>query len=52
VEHDDDPPAKYPGVPFRFSRFGSASLTRAPLLGEHTGELLGGPVSQTNRGGS
>jgi benzylsuccinate CoA-transferase BbsE subunit len=53
VEHDDVPPAKYPGAPFRFSRYGSALLTRAPLLGEHTAELLGAqPVSRRNRGGS
>ena len=42
VEHDDEPPAKYPGAPFRFSRYGPAPLTRAPLLGEHTDEVLGG----------
>jgi crotonobetainyl-CoA:carnitine CoA-transferase CaiB-like acyl-CoA transferase len=40
VEHDDVPPALYPGVPFRFSAFGSAPLTRAPKLGEHTAEVL------------
>ena len=53
VEHDDVPPAKYPGAPFRFSRYGSAPPTRAPMLGEHTAELLGAqPVSRRNRGGS
>jgi crotonobetainyl-CoA:carnitine CoA-transferase CaiB-like acyl-CoA transferase len=41
VDHDDVPPALYPGVPFRFSGFGSAELHRAPKLGEHTAELLG-----------
>jgi crotonobetainyl-CoA:carnitine CoA-transferase CaiB-like acyl-CoA transferase len=53
VEHDDVSSAKYPGAPFRFSRYGAAPPTRAPLLGEHTVEVLGaGPVSRTNRGGS
>jgi crotonobetainyl-CoA:carnitine CoA-transferase CaiB-like acyl-CoA transferase len=53
VAHDDVSPAKYPGAPFRFSRYGAAPPTRAPLLGEHTVEVLGaGPVSRTNRGGS
>ncbi|HSS09353.1 MAG TPA: CaiB/BaiF CoA-transferase family protein [Acidimicrobiales bacterium] len=41
VEHDDVPPALYPGVPFRFSGFGSPDLHRAPKLGEHTAEVLG-----------
>ena len=40
VEHDDVPPAQYPGVPFRFSAFGSAQVCRAPKLGEHTDEVL------------
>jgi benzylsuccinate CoA-transferase BbsE subunit len=40
VEHDDVPPALYPGVPFRFSGFAPAKLCRAPLLGEHTSEVL------------
>jgi crotonobetainyl-CoA:carnitine CoA-transferase CaiB-like acyl-CoA transferase len=40
VEHDDVPPALYPGVPFRFSAHGVASLRRAPKLGEHTTEIL------------
>jgi crotonobetainyl-CoA:carnitine CoA-transferase CaiB-like acyl-CoA transferase len=40
VEHDDVPAALYPGVPFRFSAFGAAPLTRAPKLGEHTDEVL------------
>ncbi len=26
VEHDDVPPALYPGAPFRFSRYGAAPL--------------------------
>jgi benzylsuccinate CoA-transferase BbsE subunit len=42
VEHDDVPPALYPGAPFRFSEFGSATLRRAPKLGEHTADALGG----------
>jgi crotonobetainyl-CoA:carnitine CoA-transferase CaiB-like acyl-CoA transferase len=41
VEHDDVPPARYPGVPFRFSGFGSADMRRAPKLGEHTDAVLG-----------
>jgi len=40
VEHDDVPPAQYPGVPIRFSAFDPASLVRAPKLGEHTDEVL------------
>jgi crotonobetainyl-CoA:carnitine CoA-transferase CaiB-like acyl-CoA transferase len=40
VEHDDVPPALYPGVPFRFSGFGSPGLQRAPKLGEHTAEAF------------
>lgn len=40
VEHEDGPPAKYPGVPFRFSAIGAAELRRAPTLGEHTAEVL------------
>lgn len=42
VEHDDVPPALYPGVPFRFSSFASAPMRRAPKLGEHGAEVLGG----------
>jgi crotonobetainyl-CoA:carnitine CoA-transferase CaiB-like acyl-CoA transferase len=41
VEHDDMPPARYPGVPFRFSAFSAASPLRAPRLGEHTANVLG-----------
>jgi benzylsuccinate CoA-transferase BbsE subunit len=41
VDHDDVPPAVYPGAPFRFSSFGSAPLRRAPKLGEDTAEVLG-----------
>ena len=53
VEHADVSPARYPGAPFRFSRYGAAPLTRAPLLGEHTVEVLGAQsMSPTNRGGS
>ena len=44
VEHDDVPPALYPGVPFRFSGFGSPDLHRAPKLGEHTGDVFGSLV--------
>jgi crotonobetainyl-CoA:carnitine CoA-transferase CaiB-like acyl-CoA transferase len=40
VDHDDLGVVRYPGVPYRFSAFGSPSLTRAPLLGEHTDEVL------------
>jgi crotonobetainyl-CoA:carnitine CoA-transferase CaiB-like acyl-CoA transferase len=46
VEHDDVPPALYPGVPFRFSAFESAELHRAPKLGEHTTEVLGRGTSE------
>ncbi|HEX8580765.1 MAG TPA: CoA transferase [Acidimicrobiales bacterium] len=42
VEHDDVPPARYPGVPFRFSAYGSAPMRRAPKLGEHDAEVFGG----------
>jgi crotonobetainyl-CoA:carnitine CoA-transferase CaiB-like acyl-CoA transferase len=41
VGHDDVPPARYPGPPFRFSRYGAARLVRAPRLGEHTAAVLG-----------
>lgn len=40
VEHDDVPPALYPGPPLRFSAFGSVEVRRAPTLGEHTDELV------------
>jgi crotonobetainyl-CoA:carnitine CoA-transferase CaiB-like acyl-CoA transferase len=42
VDHDDVPPAVYPGAPFRFSSFGNAPMRRAPKLGEHTADVLGG----------
>lgn len=42
VEHDDVPPARYPGVPLRFSSFAPAPMRRAPKLGEHDAEVLGG----------
>jgi crotonobetainyl-CoA:carnitine CoA-transferase CaiB-like acyl-CoA transferase len=40
VEHEDVAPASYPGVPFRFSAFGSVDAKRAPRLGEHTAEVI------------
>jgi crotonobetainyl-CoA:carnitine CoA-transferase CaiB-like acyl-CoA transferase len=40
VNHHDIPAAAYPGVPFRFSAFGSAPARRAPNLGEHTHQLI------------
>jgi crotonobetainyl-CoA:carnitine CoA-transferase CaiB-like acyl-CoA transferase len=40
VDHDDVPPALYPGVPFRFSAIDAVTLRRAPNLGEHTAEVL------------
>jgi crotonobetainyl-CoA:carnitine CoA-transferase CaiB-like acyl-CoA transferase len=40
VTHDDVPPALYPGVPFRFSAFGSVETRRAPMLGEHTADVV------------
>src|SRR4051812_32927462 len=53
VEHDDVPPALYPGPPCRFSRYGAAAMTRAPKLGEHTDALLGQhQVGGRQRGGS
>jgi crotonobetainyl-CoA:carnitine CoA-transferase CaiB-like acyl-CoA transferase len=42
VDHDDVPPAVYPGAPFRFSGFGSSPMRRAPKLGEHTADVLSG----------
>ncbi len=42
VEHDDVPPAQYPGAPMRFSSFGAVPMRRAPRLGEHTDEVLAG----------
>ena len=52
VDHDDVPPALYPGVPFRFSDFGTAPILRAPKLGEHTAEVLGAEAIASGRGGS
>jgi benzylsuccinate CoA-transferase BbsE subunit len=49
VEHDDVPPGLYPGVPFRFSAIETASLRRAPKLGEHTDDVLA-LAPQTMRG--
>jgi crotonobetainyl-CoA:carnitine CoA-transferase CaiB-like acyl-CoA transferase len=46
VEHDDVAPALYPGVPFRFSAFGSAPIRRAPRLGEHTAEVVADVASE------
>ena len=40
VEHDDVPPARYPGVPFRFSAFAPVDAVRAPKLGEHTDDVV------------
>ena len=40
VDHDDVPPARYPGVPFRFAGVPAASPVRAPRLGEHDDEVL------------
>lgn len=45
VPVDDDAPGGphlYPGAPIRFSAFAAAPMTRAPRLGEHTAEVLGG----------
>ena len=41
---DDAPggPHLYPGAPIRFSAFAAPALARAPRLGEHTAEVLGG----------
>jgi crotonobetainyl-CoA:carnitine CoA-transferase CaiB-like acyl-CoA transferase len=44
VEHDDVPPARYPGAPFRFSAFTAVDAARAPKLGEHTADVLGTSV--------
>ena len=42
--HDDAPggPHLYPGAPMRFSAFPWPAMTRAPRLGEHTAQILGG----------
>lgn len=42
VEHGDVAPAKYPGAPMRFSSYQAVDMVRAPRLGEHTAELVGG----------
>ena len=41
---DDAPggPHLYPGAPIRFSAFAALPVTRAPRLGEHTTDVLGG----------
>jgi benzylsuccinate CoA-transferase BbsE subunit len=52
VEHDDLPPARYPGAPIRFSTFDSVRPTRAPRLGEHTAEVLGPDSAVVASGGS
>lgn len=40
VDHGDAGVFRYPGAPYQFSAFSSATRTRAPLLGEHTAEIL------------
>jgi crotonobetainyl-CoA:carnitine CoA-transferase CaiB-like acyl-CoA transferase len=45
VPVDDDAPGAphlYPGAPIRFSALAAAPITRAPRLGEHTAEVIGG----------
>ena len=45
VPVDDDAPGGphlYPGAPIRFSAFATPAVTRAPRLGEHTADVLGG----------
>jgi len=43
---DDAPGGQhlYPGAPIRFSAFATPPIVRAPRLGEHTAEVLGGPA--------
>jgi benzylsuccinate CoA-transferase BbsE subunit len=50
VEHDDVPPAEYPGAPIRFSAYDPVAMSRAPRLGEHTDEVLG-RIDVTSAGG-
>jgi crotonobetainyl-CoA:carnitine CoA-transferase CaiB-like acyl-CoA transferase len=52
VEHEDLPPARYPGPPFRFSAFGTVPMLRAPRLGEHTADVLQGASAIAMKGGS
>jgi len=52
VEHEDGPPARYPGPPFRFSAFGAVAMARAPRLGEHTESLLQHAAVTAGEGGS
>jgi crotonobetainyl-CoA:carnitine CoA-transferase CaiB-like acyl-CoA transferase len=56
VRHDDlDRTFTYPGAPYRFSHTSWGPMTRAPLLGEHTDEVLAELASRTQerrRGGS
>jgi len=42
VEHEGIGPVTYPGPIYRFSSFGQAPRVRAPNLGEHTAQVLGG----------
>ncbi len=45
VPVDDDAPGGphlYPGAPIRFSAFATPAVARAPRLGEHTADVLGG----------
>jgi crotonobetainyl-CoA:carnitine CoA-transferase CaiB-like acyl-CoA transferase len=50
IEHDDVPPALYPGAPIRFSAFASAAATRAPRLGEHTDEVRMAARAEAHQG--
>ena len=45
VEHEGVGVVRYPGVPYRFSTFAPPLPTRAPLLGEHTAEVLNPAVA-------
>jgi crotonobetainyl-CoA:carnitine CoA-transferase CaiB-like acyl-CoA transferase len=50
VEHEDVPPAEYPGAPIRYSTYDPVPVARAPRLGEHTAQVLGDAPAQAAGG--
>jgi crotonobetainyl-CoA:carnitine CoA-transferase CaiB-like acyl-CoA transferase len=46
VEHEGIGTFQYPGAPYSFSAFAPTPRRRAPMLGEHTDEVLGALAPQ------